>query len=385
MDARTHPDAAALDSRIRGNDEAVNPVRPLRAPSGQASTSSFDRLRTESGRTERERPEFPGDPGEGHWARPIAERLRVHLQAQRGLTPYTVRNYLTDLLPFWQFLDKQGVTDLTKLDRPALRTYLHWLLTDARPMNGGRDKPPAMRRGSLGYVPKSVTRKLSALRTLFAWLKRQGDIPNDPTALLSTARTQRRLPTFLDVGEATDLVEEPNTDSPAGLRDRAVLEVLYGAGLRVSELTGLDVTDVRVDERQARVLGKGAKERMVLLGGKAAAAVDDYLRHGRPHLRAARDGGALFLNKDGGRLTPRSVQKLVRRYAIRSGIETKVHPHTLRHSFATHLLDGGADLRVVQELLGHSSPTTTEIYTHVTQAAARQTYVSAHPRARRGR
>ena len=375
MDARTHPDAAPLDSRprigvrgrLRGNDEAVNPVRPS----------------TSSGRTERERPEFPGDPGEGHWARPIAERLRVHLQAQRGLTPYTVRNYLTDLLPFWQFLDNQGITDLSTLDRPALRTYLHWLLTDARPMNGGRDKPPAM-RGALGYVPKSVTRKLSALRNLFAWLKRQGDIPHDPTALLSTARTQRRLPAFLDVGEATDLVEEPNTDSPAGLRDRAVLEVLYGAGLRVSELTGLDVTDVRVGERQARVLGKGAKERMVLLGGKAADAVEAYLRHGRPQLRAARDGGALFLNKDGGRLTARSVQKLVRQYAIRSGIETKVHPHTLRHSFATHLLDGGADLRVVQELLGHSSPTTTEIYTHVTQAAARRTYVAAHPRARRG-
>ncbi len=333
---------------------------------------------------ERERPEFPGDPGSGHWARPIAERLRIHLQAQRGLTPYTVRNYLTDLLPFWQFLDDRGITDLSTLDRPMLRTYLHWLLTDARPMNGGRHEPPATRRGALGYVPKSVTRKLSALRTLFAWLKRQGDVPNDPTALLSTARTQRRLPTFLDVEEAATLVEEPEPDTPAGLRDRAVLEVLYGAGLRVSELTGLDVSDVYLDQRQAKVLGKGSKERMVMLGGKAANAVDSYLRHGRPQLRAARDGGALFLNKSGGRLTARSVQNLVRNYAVRSGLETKVHPHTLRHSFATHLLDGGADLRVVQELLGHSSPTTTEIYTHVTQAAARRTYVSAHPRARRG-
>ncbi len=333
---------------------------------------------------ERERPEFPGDPGSGHWARPIAERLRIHLQAQRGLTPYTVRNYLTDLLPFWQFLDDRTITDLSTLDRPMLRTYLHWLLTDARPMNGGRHEPPAMRGGALGYVPKSVTRKLSALRTLFAWLKRQGDVSNDPTALLSTARTQRRLPAFLDVEEAATLVEEPEPDTPAGLRDRAVLEVLYGAGLRVSELTGLDVSDVYLDQRQAKVLGKGSKERMVLLGGKAANAVDSYLRHGRPHLRAARDGGALFLNKSGGRLTSRSVQKLVRNYAVRSGLDTRVHPHTLRHSFATHLLDGGADLRVVQELLGHSSPTTTEIYTHVTQAAARRTYVSAHPRARRG-
>ena len=224
------------------------------------------------GPVERERPQFPGDPGEGHWARPVAERLRVYLQAQRGLTPYTVRNYLTDLLPFWRFLDDRSIQDLSTLDRPALRTYLHWLLTDARPMNGGRDKPPALRRGALGYVPKSVTRKLSALRTLFGWLKRQGDIPNDPTALLSTARTQRRLPSFLDVEEAAELMETPEPSSPAGLRDRAVLEVLYGAGLRVSELTGMDVSDVNLEQRNARVLGKGAKERMVLLGAKAADA-----------------------------------------------------------------------------------------------------------------
>ncbi len=330
-----------------------------------------------------EGPAFPGDPGEGHWARPVVERLRVHLQAQRGLTAYTVRNYLTDLLPFWRFLDDRGVTDVATLDRPTLRTYLHWLLTDARPMNGGRHNPPASRRGALGYVPKSVTRKLSALRTLFGWLKRQGDIPADPTALLSTARTQRRLPTFLDVEEAADLMDVPEPTTPAGLRDRAVLEVLYGCGLRVSELTGMDVTDVSLEQRNARVLGKGSKQRLVLLGGKASNAVESYLRHGRPHLRAPRDNGALFLNKSGGRLTDRSVQKLVRRYANRSGIEARVHPHTLRHTFATHLLDGGADLRVVQELLGHSSPTTTEIYTHVTQATARRTYIAAHPRARK--
>lgn len=329
------------------------------------------------------RAEFPGDPGQDHWARPIVERLRVHLQAQRELAAYTVRNYLTDLLPFWRFLEAQGVTDLSTLDRPALRTYLHWLLTDAPPMTGGRESASAARRSALGYEPKSVTRKLSALRTLFGWLKRQGDVPKDPTALLSTARTQRRLPTFLDVEEAAGLVEEPEPTTPAGLRDRAVLETLYGAGLRVSELTSLDVADISLDQRQARVLGKGSKQRMVLLGGKAAGAVESYLRHGRPHLKAARDGGALFLNKSGGRLTPRSVQKLVRAYALRAGIESRVHPHTLRHTFATHLLDGGADLRVVQELLGHSSPTTTEIYTHVTQAAARRTYVAAHPRARR--
>ena len=162
-----------------------------------------------------------------------------------------------------------------------------------------------------------------------------------------------------------------------------MLEVLYAAGLRVSELTGLDVADLDLAQHQARVTGKGSKQRIVIMGSHAIAAIELYIHDGRPHLQARRDNGALFLNRDGGRLTPRSVQKLVKTYALEAGIEASVHPHTLRHSFATHLLDGGADLRVVQELLGHSTPTTTEIYTHVTQASARRTYLSAHPRANR--
>ena len=326
---------------------------------------------------------LPGDPGEGHWAEPLSHRLRVHLQAQRGLTPYTVRNYMTDLLPFWHFLDDRETHDLGNIDRAFLRSYLHWLLTDARPMTGGRGFVPPSRKGALGYVPKSVARKLSALRVLFGYLANQGDIPSDPTTTLSTARTARRLPTFLDVEEADVLMSAPTAKTPAGLRDRAMLEVLYAAGLRVSELTSLDIVDVDLAQHQARVTGKASKQRIVMMGSHSIAAIEVYLHDGRPHLQARRDNGALFLNRDGGRLTPRSVQKLVKIYGLEAGIETSVHPHTLRHSFATHLLDGGADLRVVQELLGHSTPTTTEIYTHVTQASARRTYVAAHPRARR--
>ena len=326
---------------------------------------------------------LPGDPGEGHWAEPLFHRLRVHLQAQRGLTPYTVRNYMTDLLPFWHFLDDRETQNLGSIDRVFLRSYLHWLLTDARPMTGGRGFVPPVRKGALGYVPKSVARKLSALRVLFGYLANQGDIPSDPTTTLSTARTVRRLPTFLDVEEADELMSAPTATTPAGLRGRAMLEVLYAAGLRVSELTGLDVADLDLARHQARVTGKGSKQRIVMMGRHAIAAIEVYLHNGRPHLQARRDNGALFLNRDGGRLTPRSVQKLVKAYALEAGIEASVHPHTLRHSFATHLLDGGADLRVVQELLGHSTPTTTEIYTHVTQASARRTYVAAHPRAHR--
>jgi site-specific recombinase XerD len=326
---------------------------------------------------------LPGDPGDGHWAQPLFNRLRVHLQAQRGLTPYTVRNYMTDLLPFWHFLDDHQTQELGTIDRTFLRTYLHWLLTDARPMTGGRGNAPSPRKVALGYVARSVARKLSALRVLFGFLAHEGDIPSDPTTMLSTARAARRLPTFLDVEEANGLMSAPTPTTPAGLRDRALLEVLYAAGLRVSELTGLDVADLELPQHQARVTGKGAKQRIVMMGIHAINAVEEYLRNGRPHLQARRDNGALFLNRDGGRLTPRSIQKLVRAYAAASGIEAPVHPHMLRHSFATHLLDGGADLRVVQELLGHSTPTTTEIYTHVTQASARRTYVAAHPRATR--
>ena len=324
---------------------------------------------------------LPGDPGEGHWARPLFQRLRLHLQAQRGLAAYTVRNYMTDLIPFWFFLDDHPTKNFGNIDRPFLRNYLHWLLTDAKPMTGGRHYITSVRKKSFGYVPRSVARKLSALRVLFGFLAREGDISADPTASLSTVQVARHLPTFLGVQEAADLMDIPSGKDPSALRDRALLEMLYGAGLRVSEVTSLNVANLELGQHQARATGKGSKQRIVVMGSHAIAAIEAYLQNGRPHLQALRDNGALFLNRHGGRLTPRSVQKLVKKYASRAGIEAPVHPHTLRHSFATHLLDGGADLRVVQELLGHSSPTTTEIYTHVTQSSARRTYVASHPRA----
>lgn len=324
---------------------------------------------------------LPGDPGEHHWARPLFQRLRLHLQAQRGLAAYTVRNYMTDLIPFWCFLTDHPERTFRTIDRQFLRTYLQWLLTDARPMDGGRRHDASVRHRPLGYVPRSVARKLSALRVLFGFLAREGDISTDPTASLSTARVARRLPIFLGVDEAANLMDAPSGAKPSVLRDRALLEMLYGCGLRVSELTGLNVVDLELNQRQARATGKGSKQRIVIMGIHAIEAIENYLQFGRTKLQGLRDNGALFLNARGGRLTPRSVQILVKKYALKAGISTPVNPHTLRHSFATHLLDGGADLRVVQELLGHSAPTTTEIYTHVTQSSARRTYIASHPRA----
>jgi integrase/recombinase XerC len=231
-----------------------------------------------------------------------------------------------------------------------------------------------------------VVRKLSALRSLFRFLARTGELPGDPTARLASAKTGQRLPDFLDRRGVEALLAAPRESTPVGMRDRAILELLYAAGLRVSEVTGLDVEDVDLERGEVRVLGKGSRQRVGLLGAPARRALERYLQVARPLSqggRARRDAAAFFLNRNGGRLTPRSVQLLVRRYSRQAGLASGVHPHTLRHTFATHLLDGGADLRVVQELLGHATPTTTQIYTHVTQASARQAYQAAHPRARK--
>jgi site-specific recombinase XerD len=186
-------------------------------------------------------------------------------------------------------------------------------------------------------------------------------------------------------GDVATLVEAPPGDGPAALRDRALLELLYAAGLRVSELVGLDVRDVDMDEGTLRVTGKGRKQRIALFGGPAARVLQAWLREGRPALASGRAEPALFLNRDGGRLSVRAVQLMVRRAGIAAGIETKTHPHLLRHTFATHLLDGGADVRVVQELLGHARATTTQVYTHVTEARQRHVYDDAFFKAWRPR
>jgi len=319
---------------------------------------------------------LPGDPGEGHWARPIYDQFRTHLEARRGLARYTVRNYLSDLGTFWRFLDDKGIADLRTVDRELLRSYLHWLLTTAK-------APAGARRGSSDYAPKSVVRRVVGLRVLFKLLARSGQIGADPTLRLGTLKREARLPKFLDVAATESLIGSVASGEPAGLRDRAILELLYASGLRVSEIVGLGLRDLDWQDDRVRVLGKGSKERVVPFGLQARRALDAYLKDGRPGLEPSSSEEGLFLNTRGGRLTARSVQKLVRSSAAKAALGGGVHPHTLRHSFATHLLDGGADLRVVQELLGHSSPATTEIYTHVTQSKARQAYEAAHPRARK--
>ena len=257
---------------------------------------------------------------------------------------------------------KRGIGAFSDLDRRTIRTYLSWL-------------------HELGYVRPSIARKLSVLRTLFRWLNRQGIADHDPLPARGSFKTDTHLPRFLSQKEASKLVTSPDPTSDKGIRDRALLELIYAAGLRVSEVNGLDLDRVSLETRELRVTGKGSKERIVLIGAPARDAIRAYVQQVRPNVASSDAGRALFVNRFGKRLSQRSIQKIVRSYAAHAGLGSQVHTHTLRHSFATHMLEGGADLRVVQELLGHSSPATTQVYTHVTQREARRAYMSAHPRA----
>jgi integrase/recombinase XerC len=283
-----------------------------------------------------------------------------YLEAERNVSPYTVRNYTNDLLDFFQFLSNKGVVSLKEVDRHVVRDYLAHLM-------------------GLGLVKASIARKLSAIRSFYRYLLREEMVASSPVADTSSPKLDKRLPSFLTLDEVERLLKAPDLAKPAGQRDRALLELLYASGLRVSELVSLNLGQVDLESREIRVRGKGAKERIVLMGKPAAEALSVYLGQGRPKLLGEKKGRALLLNRYGERLTERWVQIILEDYAGKVGIGKKVHPHMLRHTFATHLLDGGADLRVVQELLGHANLSSTQVYTHVTKSQAKRVYLSAHP------
>lgn len=292
----------------------------------------------------------------------LLARYVDHLRAERNLSPYTVRNYRDDVWEFLRFLQGAGIESPSAVDRVVLRRYLAWL-------------------EKRGRARASIARKMAEVRSFFRFLVREGLVERNPLQNVSSPKVEKRLPVFLTNKEVAGLVEDPEETSPAGQRDRALLELLYAAGIRVSEVAGLDLGDISLERKEVRVRGKGSKERIALMGVPAAAAISLYLKQGRPHLVGRRPVAALFLNRKGGRLSQRSVQALVRKYARDVDITKRVTPHVLRHTFATHLLDGGADLRSVQELLGHEKLGTTQIYTHVTQKRSREAYLASHPRA----
>jgi site-specific recombinase XerD len=295
------------------------------------------------------------------WRQAIEACLSAKL-SQRGASPHTLRAYRSDLLDFAAALADLGLAAPAGLTSRHLRLYL-----------AGLDERALQR--------SSIQRKLSAARGLCKHLLERGQIDQDPTLSLRRARRATRLPKALSEGEVEALLHAPDVSTPAGRRDRALLEVLYSAGTRAAETVALDLADLDLEAGQARVLGKGNKQRLVALGPLALAALLDYLEDpGRPK-PSADAAGAVFLNRRGGRLTTRSLQRIVAQLALVAGLRRRPSPHTLRHSFATHLLDRGADLRAVQELLGHAHLATTQIYPHVSLERLKHVYERAHPRA----
>ncbi|VBB47572.1 Tyrosine recombinase XerC [uncultured Desulfatiglans sp.] len=305
----------------------------------------------------------------------LKARFLDYLRDQKGYSLHTLRNYTIDLDQFIQFLAKEHSEGASG---PA-----------GRPSEAPQVEPDLLRR----YVAEmhgrlkrsSMARKLSSIRSFYRFLERNGYLSENPAADLSSPRMEKRIPHYLPVDAMFRLLENAAVQTPLGLRDLAVLEVLYSCGLRVSELAGLNVGSLDVDERLVKVLGKGGKERIVPIGRQALRAVDRYLAATQT-LRQGRWGddrrAPLFVNARGGRLTARSVGRIVKRYALEAGLPSEISPHSMRHSYATHLLDGGADLRSVQELLGHASLSTTQRYTHVSLDKLMETYDKAHPRSR---
>jgi integrase/recombinase XerD len=300
-------------------------------------------------------------------------RYLDHLAVERGLATHTLAAYGRDLRRYVGFLSARGIVDPEDVTDATIRAFVASISASTH----GPDDTP--------YAATTVARALSSVRSFHRFLLREGEATSDPAVGVVRPNLPRALPHPLTVEQVQSIVDAvPTVGDPVALRDRAMLEVLYGAGLRVSELTGLDVDDIDVRDGAVRVVGKGGKEREVPLGSFARDAASAYLIRGRPPLVGSRTRGACFLNQRGGRLTRQSVARILERYARMAGVERRVTPHDLRHSFATHLLDGGADVRVVQELLGHASVATTQIYTLVTKEHLRAAYYTAHPRARRG-
>ncbi len=292
----------------------------------------------------------------------LLARFTDYIALEQGLSPRTIDAYQRDLARFAEYAELQGVHAPADITATLLREYVYHLK-------------------DLGLSPASIRRNVSALRTYFRYLIGDGLVIRDPSERLETPKRWRNLPDVLTVDEVKRLLASPTLDDNLVFRDRALLELAYGAGLRVSEWITLGIRDLMLEDGLVRVLGKGSKERLVPIGRSAIAAIAVYIREQRPKLEKGGGKGILFLNARGRPLTRMGAWKILRGHVERAAITKHVSPHTLRHSFATHLLEGGADLRAVQEMLGHSDIATTQIYTHVDREYLRQVHRSYHPRA----
>ena len=303
---------------------------------------------------------------------PAIERLALdflaYLELERGLSRNTLEAYRSDLAQYGEFLGRRGVSP-TAATHGEIAAFLSELAQGAE--------------GRPGLGAATLARKIACLRSFHRYLRREGVIEHDPAAELRGPRRTQRLPRVLSRDEVLRLLSQPQGTAPAALRDRALLELMYACGLRASEAVTLELADVDLDEALLRAHGKGSKERIVPIGREAVGAVRAYCARGRPLLAAGAGQTKLFLNRRGGGLTRQGLYKIVQGHARSAGLQEKMSPHTLRHTFATHLLAGGCDLRSLQEMLGHADLATTQIYTHLSAERLKDAYFSAHPRASR--
>ena len=306
-----------------------------------------------------------GQPSERYEA--LVLDFLAHLEFERGLSRNTLAAYRTDLLQFGRFLAERE-REATSAEPSDLSDFLADLA-----QGDGNGRPPCS--------TATVHRKAACLRSFYRHLRREEAIEDDPAARLQTPRRGRKLPEVLSYAEVQRLLAQPRGDDPTTFRDRALLELMYASGLRASETISLEIQDVDLEQGVVRARGKGSKERLVPVGGKAVAAARAYLRAGRPKLVRSPEERKLFLNFRGGPLTRQGLYKIVLRHAESAGLGDRMSPHTLRHSFATHLLTGGCDLRSVQEMLGHADLSTTQLYTHLSGEEIKEAYFKAHPRA----
>ncbi len=311
---------------------------------------------------------IPRSCGPRRASRPCVLDFLAHLEFERGLSRNTLSAYRTDLLQFGSFLAERATRRPPTATGQDLSDFLAALAT-----GDGDEAPPCS--------PATIHRKAACLRSFYRHLRREDLIDDDPAAKLPTPRRGKKLPEVLSYSEVQKLLAQPRGDDKTVTRDRALLELMYASGLRASETIGLEVGDIDVEYGVLRARGKGSKERLVPVGDKALAAVRIYLRSGRPALVRDWDEHKLFVNFRGGPLTRQGLYKIVSRHAETAGLKGRMSPHTLRHSFATHLLSGGCDLRSVQEMLGHADLSTTQLYTHLSGEELKEAYFKSHPRA----
>ncbi|MBP2634206.1 MAG: xerD 2 [Firmicutes bacterium] len=285
-----------------------------------------------------------------------------YLAVERGLAQNTLESYGRDLRQFHTFLQNSQLDFLQNSNRDTILSYLNNLQVKGRAVS-------------------TISRNLAAIKSFYQYLVREHHLEKDPAVNLESPKLEKKLPKILSIAEVEELLKQPNTFQPTGLRDKSMLELLYATGIRVSELINLNISDVNLDMGYIKCYGKGSKERIVPLGSIAAKCAQEYINKGRPKLVRTYEESSLFVNHHGNRLTRQGFWKIIKKYAMEANITKDITPHTLRHSFATHLLENGADLRSVQEMLGHADISTTQIYTHVTKNHLKEVYDKTHPRA----